>query len=186
MKTILTAAFVAAMACTGIALSQDRTQPDDVTVPPKKVEKKAGIEDVRQMLESMGYTPEKWLDKEGKLIGYFIKIETEEYNIFCDLSLSGNGQNLWLTGNFAKVIDESVPAAVLLKLLELNDANWPASIVYAPAIKKVQVVHMTPLATLNPAAMRTAINNYAKAMKAVVSTLSKVEVKKTQGATSAQ
>ena len=172
MKTILTALFVAAVACIGTGFGQEK--PASETPPVKADEKKKiTIDDVKAMLIPMGYDPTPYLNKDGKLTGYNIKFSADGFDFYCRLMLSNDGVNLWLDGSFGKDIDETAPSAALLKMLDLNDKIWPAYVIYVPNWKSFQVNVSTPAADLTPVKLRQSVNDYMTSMKTVLTTWNK-------------
>lgn len=171
MKLVATSILAAVIACTGLSTGPITTaRGDSPQLPEKKAEKRVANEDVKQLLEAMGYQPQPLLSKDSKLIGYSIRFESDEFSLYAEISISGNGKFLWVGGPYGKDVDETAASYGLLKMLELNDIIWPAYVTYMPKNKQLYVLCSTPAANLSAATLRSTVDTYSRSMKAVIKT----------------
>ena len=173
MKTLMTAAMLAALTLTAAAFGREPgkgdTNPTTKAEPTKMAGKKVTIEELGEMLAAMGYEPKPCNDKNGKLVSYDVTFASDGYTIHGSFEITSDGR-LWVHGTLAPVADESTPPAVLLAMLGVNDRVHPAYLVYSAKTKNFHV--MLPFANGNvtPAVLRTNIDAYGNAVKAVLNT----------------
>jgi hypothetical protein len=171
MNMFATSALAITLTCTAlVAGPASLAGGQSPKLPEKKAEKQVTHDDLRSMLEAMGYQPQPILTADGKPLGYSIRFDSDEFTLYAEITFSGNGRYLWVGGPYGREVDETAGTSGVLKLLELNDVIWPAYVTYLPKHKKFYVMHATPTASLTPAALRAAVETYAKSMKAVIKT----------------
>jgi|SRR5579883_356818 len=176
MKTLMTAALFAALALTSFARGDE---PASEPTPVKKTAevKKLTIDQLRAMLEQMGYEAKPVKLKDGKVIGYDITMDHSGLTVYCRLEMSDSGQLIWLYGTLARTADTSTPAEVLLAMLAVNLDISPASINYNPKSKKFEVLLTLTNESVTPVKLRAALNAFANGIKQALDTFDKATAK---------
>jgi hypothetical protein len=175
MKTLTTAATIAALALCSAAFGQGPGRPDADQAakgePVKQPGKALTPAELGDMLRAMGYEAKPVSDKDGKLVGQSVSYESEGWTIYCSFQILGN--RLWLHTTLAPVVDETTPAAVLLAMHEVSDSIFPACLFYAKDSKKFSVLLPVPNEGVTAAALRGHIETYTRAVKAALNAYSK-------------
>lgn len=100
-------------------------------LPPMAV----GTEVLGRFLRDLGYDP-KALSPDV----YQVSVERDKWAVHVMLSLSTDGQRVWLESKFAPVADpDRVPPAVWKRLLEANEKIGPCHFAFDPADKRVHL-----------------------------------------------
>ena len=173
MKTLMTAAMLAALTLTAAAFGQNPGKPDPTPAakvePTKTAGKKVTIEELGEMLYAMGYETTAFNDKNGKLVGYDVTFPSDGYALYGTFLITSDGR-LWVFGSFALVADESTPPAVLLAMLGVNDQVQPAYLHYSAKTKKFMVMLPFANGNITPAVLRANTGVYLKAVKTALDT----------------
>ena len=182
MKTLTTAALLAALALTGLARGDEPIKPP-ATAPAKPAIKAVTLAELGQMLEDMGYAPKPAKDKDGAVYGYDVVLEASGTTVYCTAGVSPNGQVIWMHGRLARTADASTPAEALLAMLAANIDLTPAAITYDPVSKKFDVVLTMPNGNVTPVGLRVALNQFARGVQQALAVWDKATAKAPMGTT---
>ena len=158
MKTLMTAALLAAFALTGTIQGQTGSAQSP-TGSEKNEVKKMTLDELQQMLETMGYSPRPGKNAEGKVVGYFVDLTRGGDTIPGYLSLAGD--NIWLDTNLL-VFNDKQPATlpVILGLLAEQDKLWPAYLSFYPKTKVLQLTQCIKGPNITPAMIRASFESF--------------------------
>jgi len=179
MKTLMTAAMIAALTLSAVAFGQQPGKPEADPMKPepaKPVGKKVTIEDLNQMLQAMGYETKPYNDKEGKLLGYDVTFHSDGWTIYGDLQVQADGQ-IWLRGWLTPLVDEKTPPAMLVAMLEASDKVIPAHLLYSAKTKKFVVYLPIANGNVTPVSLRSSIEVFVGAVKAALNSWSNAKAK---------
>jgi hypothetical protein len=180
MKTLMTAALLAALALTGLAKADEPTKP--TPAPTQATEKKVSLEELGSVLEQMGYTAQPVKDKQGKIVGYTIQVSRGGSNTSILLSLSPSKTRVWMYVGIM-TFDEKVPATqeLLLALLAKHDELWPAYVTYVPHWKQLVLSMSMDVTNFGPAALRVQLDRVLDKLQIVVDVVNKVQAAQEKG-----
>jgi hypothetical protein len=121
-------------------------------------------DEIRTMLENMGYEPKPQKDDKGEVYGYAIRIEGERYTYTMNIGLSPSKKVVWLTVNLKSLPDPKVPQQVLMGILRANE-NWGTVILgYLESANMLQVKSHLLNRGLRVADLRARIQDVGKMM----------------------
>lgn len=182
-RKLFALATAAALILTGFTRGQDtpdtgkQTEPakTEKTDKAKSAAKKLALEDVRQMLENMGYEPKAIKNKDGKVTGYYVMVAVGDAKVECQFSLSGDQSNIWVNCFLLKFNDKfPIGADVLQMFLENQDGLWPAYVQYYSDTQTVWLCFAIPNQDVGTATLRREIEGINKRVQLLVEGLRKV------------
>ena len=172
MKTLMTAAILAALTLSATAFGQEPGKPDTnpttKTGAPKSAGKTVTVEELGEMLYAMGYETKPVTNKEGKTTGYKITVRSATWSIQTTVEISPSGNSIWISCTPKTGVDESAPPAAVLAVLEQNHQIFPAYVTYFPKTKSLWLAYRLLNTDVTAAALRVAIDDYAEAVKATL------------------
>ena len=158
MKTLMTAALLAAFALTGTI--QGQTGPAKDPIGSEKTQaKKMTLDDLQQLLDAMGYNLRPGKNAEGKVVGYFFDLTRGSDTITVYLNVVGD--NIWID-TVLITFNEKTPASlpVVLGFLAEQDKLWPAYVVYYPKTKVMEMAQCVKGPNITPAMIRTSLESF--------------------------
>ncbi|MBA4190359.1 MAG: hypothetical protein C0467_20420 [Planctomycetaceae bacterium] len=180
MKTLMTAAMLAALTLTSVVRADDMgtVKPPKPIESAKPVVKKVTVEELGQMLETMGYSPRPATDKDGKVVGYWVELTRGSITIRVLLDVAPSGTVVWVAANMIQFNDKT-PASVdiLLGLFAEQNKLWPAYLVFYPKTKMLELAMPLYAQELTPATVRTGLESYLNNVMLVLETYKAVKAK---------